>query len=42
MSVEDTDETPKYQQKMATGIRHFTAYNLDALFIFTHTPGSSA
>ena len=42
MSVEDTDETPKYQQKMAARISHFTAYNLDALFILTHIPGSSA
>ena len=39
MSVDGgPDENPKNQQTMAAGIRYFTAYNLDALFIFALTP----
>ena len=43
MSVDGgPDEAPKNQQTMAAGIRHFTTFELDAIFIFAHAPGSSA
>ncbi|XP_065667542.1 uncharacterized protein LOC136087861 [Hydra vulgaris] len=36
------DENPRYQKVIEIGIRHFLKNNLDALFIMTNSPGSSA
>ena len=34
------NKAPKNQQTMAAGICHFTAFDLDVLFIFAHSPRS--
>ena len=36
------DEAPKNEQSFASWRKVFLKYNLDALFVFTHAPGSSA
>ena len=36
------DEAPKNQQALAVWAREFENKDLDAVFVFTHTPGSSA
>ena len=36
------DEAPKNQQSLAVWTQHFEKNNLDAVFVFTHAPGSSA
>ena len=36
------DEAPKNQQVFAVWARQFENRNLDAVFVFTHAPGSSA
>ena len=36
------DEALKKQQNLTSWIKMFLKYNLDALFVFTHVPGSSA
>ena len=36
------DEAPKHQQSLASWSETFLQNNLDALFVFTHAPGSSA
>ena len=36
------DEAPKNQQSLASWSETFLQNNLDALFVFTHAPGSSA
>ena len=43
MSVDGgPDEAPKNLQAMAAATRHFLLYDLDAIFVFAHAPGSSA
>ena len=37
-----TDEAPKNQQALAVWARQFENNDLDAVFVFTHAPGSSA
>ena len=36
------DEAPKNQQALAVWVRQFENNDLDAVFVFTHAPGSSA
>ena len=36
------DEAPKNNQPLVAWARSFEKYNLDAVFVFTHAPGSSA
>ena len=38
----DSKVKPKNQQSLASWTKVFLKYNLDALFVFTHAPGSSA
>jgi hypothetical protein len=37
-----SDENPRYPQVLHQAISHFKKYDLDAIFIATHTPGQSA
>ena len=36
------DEAPKNEKTMISAIQNFTNHNMDALFVFTHAPGSIA